>query len=409
MIKRLLISFFSAVFIISIAAVIILYGRGYRYDPQSKKVSPTGILSVSSYPEKASVYLDDKLTSATNASISLPPAWYRVRISKEGYQHWEKKVRVQGEVVSTIDALLIPNNPSLKAVTATGIFAPQLSPSMTKVAYFITNSDTDPVSGKTKNGLWIMELIQGPLGNKPAPKQVFIADRAYNLDQAKIYWSTAEKEIILSFIDPKSKTSLPYLAFLISLENGSKTTPINITSRLNSILGEWQQDFIKEENLKLQSLPPQLSLLLSQNTSRIRFSPDDNKILYQATSSAQLAPLINPPLIGTNPTEEVRKIEPQKYYVYDLKEDKNYYLFPAENKSDEVSSPIWYSDSQHLLIVEKDKIYILDYDGLNKRSVYSGPFIDNLVIPWPAGEKIIILTNFNQPGPLADLYEVDLR
>jgi len=254
-----------------------------------------------------------------------------------------------------------------------------------------------------------MELIQGPLGNKPAPKQVFIADRAYNLDQAKIYWSTAEKEIILSFIDPKSKTSLPYLAFLISLENGSKTTPINITSRLNSILGEWQQDFIKEENLKLQSLPPQLSLLLSQNTSRIRFSPDDNKILYQATSSAQLAPLINPPLIGTNPTEEVRKIEPQKYYVYDLKEDKNYYLFPAENKSDEVSSPIWYSDSQHLLIVEKDKIYILDYDGLNKRSVYSGPFIDNLVIPWPAGEKIIILTNFNQPGPLADLYEVDLR
>src|SRR3989338_8608850 len=121
MAKRLLISFFSVVFIISLAGVFILYGRGYRYDPQKNKVNPTGILSVSSYPEKASIYINDKLTSATDTSISLPPDWYQVRISKEGYQSWEKRIRVQGEVVSQIDALLIPNNPSLKAVTATGI------------------------------------------------------------------------------------------------------------------------------------------------------------------------------------------------------------------------------------------------------------------------------------------------
>ncbi|OGG03111.1 hypothetical protein A2W14_04555 [Candidatus Gottesmanbacteria bacterium RBG_16_37_8] len=407
MAKRLLFSLFSIVFVITLATSIILYGRGYRYDRQKNIVNPTGILSVSSYPEKASIYVNDKLTSATDASITLPPDWYQVRISKEGYQVWEKRIRVQGEVVSQIDALLIPNNPSLKAVTTTGILSPHLSPSSTKVAYFITNADTDPVTLKTKNGLWLMELRNGPLGNRPEPKQVFIANRDYNYDQAEIYWSATEKEIIIAFIDPKTKSASPYLAYLVSQENFGNPT-IDVTFRFNEIIQDWQQEINQDENLKLATLNPQVSLFLSENTDQIRFSPDDSKILYQATASAELAPIKIPPLIGVNPTEEVRKIEKDKYYIYDIKEDKNYYLTDVSKSQTDVSAPIWYTDSKHFLIAEKDKIYIMDYDRQNKRSLYSGPFVDNLVFPWAPGGKIIILTNFNQKE-LADLYEVDLR
>src|SRR3989344_4037385 len=342
MLKRLIISILSVFLILSAAAAIIFYGRGYRYDSTKQKVTPTGILSVSSYPEKASIFVNGKLTSATNASLSLPPGWYQIKISKDGYQSWEKQIRVQGEVVSQIDALLIPQNPSLKALTTTGVVSPILSDSSTKVAYFVTNAQTNQVTLKSKNGLYILELRSGALGGQPVPKQVFIADRSYNFDQAQIYWSNDEKEIILKF---------PDLAFLTSVED-SNQTPVDVTYRLE-------------------------------------------EILYEATGSANLSTLINPPIIGSNPTEEIRKIEPDKYYLYDIKEDKNYFIGKLNTPRTSNIEPVWYTDSKHLVVVDKDRINIVDYDGTNKRSVYSGPFQGQIVLPWSPGGKIVILTNLN--------------
>ena len=179
----------SIAVILSLAGAVILYGRGYRYNPQNNSINTTGILSVFSYPEKASIYINGKLKSATNASLTLPPDWYQVKITKEGYQSWEKNIRIQGEVVSQIDALLIPNNPSFKAITSTGIENPVLSSTGTKIAYFITGAETNPAPLKSKNGLWILELRTTTLGNRSEPKQVFIADQNYNYGQAKIYLS----------------------------------------------------------------------------------------------------------------------------------------------------------------------------------------------------------------------------
>ncbi len=52
---------------------------------------------------------------------------------------------------------------------------------------------------------------------------------------------------------------------------------------------------------------------------------------------------------------------------------------------------------------------IIDYDGTNKRTVYSGPFAENLVYPWSSSGKIVILTNLNKPQALPNLYEVDIQ
>ena len=408
MAKRLLISLLSALFIISLATTIIFYGRGYRFDPSKQKLNPTGILSVSSYPEKASIYIDDKLISATNASLSLSPGWYQVKVSRDGYQSWEKKIRIQGEVVSQVDALLIPNNPSLKALTSTGINKPTLSHSGTKVAYVVTDADTNPATLKSKNGVYVLELRSGALGSSPESKQIFFAESRYDYDTAKIYWSADEKEIILAFRDPKSKSQLPNLAYLISAEN-TQTVPVIVTSRMQVILDEWQTELDLKKNLKLEALPESLAGFLATNSADIRFSPDETKILYTATNSGTLFPVINPPLIGVNPTEEKRNIAKNKIYVYDNKEDKNYHLADLDLKITPPNIPLWYTDSKHLVIVEETRINIVDYDGTNKRSVYGGPFLENLVLPWASGGKIVILTNLNRPESPADLYEVDLR
>jgi len=74
-------------------------------------------------------------------------------ISKEGYISWQKKVRVQGEVVTRADAFLFPTNPSLSPLTTLGVERPILSPDGKKVAYIIPDGHLDGSLTK-KAGLW---------------------------------------------------------------------------------------------------------------------------------------------------------------------------------------------------------------------------------------------------------------
>ena len=168
----------------------------------------------------------------------------------------------------------------------------------------------------------------------------------------------------------------------------------------------------------------------------ISLSPDETKILYEATASATIPKVINPPLIGTNPTEEDRNIKPGKIYVYDSKEDRNYFVLdPKELPTPKptptpkrgttaaftltpsplpLTSPdfplLWFPTSRHLIITLPGKIDIMEYDRTNWVTIYSGPFVDGFVAPWSNGSRIIIMTNLNGSElPLPNLYTVNLR
>lgn len=137
----------------------------------------------------------------------------------------------------------------------------------------------------------------------------------------------------------------------------------------------------------------------------INFSPDETKILYEATVSAAIPTIIKPPLIGTNPTEEDRNLKPGSTYIYDIKEDRNYSI-----KDINASSSHWLPTSRHLLLVAKEKIEVLEFDGTNRRIVYAGPFWDSFAVPWTSPTKIVILTSLNPAaGSIANLYTVNLR
>lgn len=410
MVKRILIAFITMVIIGAVAYGLISYGKGYRFNFEEKSLSPTGILSVSSFPEKSSIFINSKLTSATNASLTLNPGWYNVRITKEGYEAWEKKIKIQAEVVTQVDALLIPTNPSLRALTVAGVENPTVAPSSTKVAYIISSDDAT-VSGTTKSkiGLWVLDLKNGPLGGRYDPKQIFQTSNSYDWKNAQIIWSPDERQLILGFVnhDPKTKTDTISPAFSFSTDV-MQTDSVDISPSLSYLLDDWNATNKEKLDNLLMALPVSLQTFFLQNTSDIRFSPDETKILYTATASATLQPVISPPLIGSNTTEEIRKINTGKYYIYDIKEDKNFLI--SDNKIyPKNSSLIWYNDSKHIIMVDKDTIYIVDYDGTNKKTVYSGPFQDGIVFTLPSGGKLGILTNFNKPQNPPNFYELDLR
>lgn len=408
MIKRIASSVLAVLIIATLASFVIVYGRGFRLNFNNKTITSTGILSASSYPDKASVWIDGQLRSATSTSLSLNPGWYNVKITKEGYQPWEQKIHIQGEILSQIDSLLIPTNPSLKTLTVTGVNHPSLSPAGTRVAYMITPREaTASGSLKLKTGIYVFELRTDALGNLVEPKPLY--QPAVNLDwqNARLSWSPDEKNILLTFTKTVKTKEQIVQVYLLDTES-SQNVPLDVTARYKAILDDWQ-DLVKiKETAKISTLPESVLNTLSAKAGYLKMSPDDAKLLYLATSSATLAPVISPPLIGSNPTVETRSIQSGNYYVYDKKEDKNYFI--ASQKSlGQPTSITWYTDSKHIVIVENVTIYIMDYDGTNKRGVYSGPFLNNLVYPWPGGNRLVILTNLNHLEGSPNLYQIDLR
>lgn len=375
--------------ILGVATAVIAYGRGYRLDVNKTSIKPTGLISATSDPVGAEVSVDGTLKTATNNSFNIDPGYYTIRITKESYIPWEKKVRVQGEVVSAITAFLFPTNPSLSPLTTLGIANPTLSPDGTKVAYVIGA----PIE---RAGLWYYELSEGPLGRNRDPIQID-PNNTFDFRKSTITWSPDTTQLLVE------NTSASRLYTL-----GKPNTFADVTITRKTLLADWDAAKIDTEKQKLAAFKPPIVNMATTSAKIISFSPDETKILYEATASATIPQVIVPPLIGTNSTTEDRDIKPGKLYVYDSKEDKNYFLLDRKELPGAIH---WFPTSKHLLLTLQSKIDIMEYDRTNWVTIYSGPFVDDFVAPWSNGSRIIILTNLNNGDALTlpNLYTVNLR
>src|SRR5476651_1536609 len=124
--KQITISALILLFMLTATAIVVLYGRGYRFgfDKGSPNLSGTGLLVATSSPDGAQVFVNNHLTTATANTINLAPGTYDVKISKEGYLPWEKTLVVKNEVVTKADALLFPTAPKLESITNLGAQTP---------------------------------------------------------------------------------------------------------------------------------------------------------------------------------------------------------------------------------------------------------------------------------------------
>src|SRR5437899_1057411 len=94
--KHFVITLITLIIIGAAAAVAIFLTKGYTFSPQQGKLLTTGIISIASQPSGASVYIDGHLATATDTTISsLSPKTYEMKVTKEGFIPWEKKVEVK--------------------------------------------------------------------------------------------------------------------------------------------------------------------------------------------------------------------------------------------------------------------------------------------------------------------------
>jgi hypothetical protein len=395
------------VFLITVAVVIgsgylvSLYARGYRFN--EGKISPNGLLVIKSAPDGAQVFINGEFKTATNATIPLSPATYDIKVEKQGYLPWSKRLVIEKEVVTEATAHLFKSAPSLSAITLASAIKPVASYDSTKIAYIVSPNTSN--NSKDTQGLWIMEMLNLPLGFSREPKR--ITDR--DLTKATFKWSPNGREILLT------TESGAYL-----LDSGvftSQSQLVNIVNKKEIIEEEWLLEKEKILTAQVEKLPDELKDIIKRKTKAVSFSPDEDMIVYTASQSGKLPENLIKQLPGASTQKQERDIKKDHTYVYDIKEDRNFLI--DSNASDLVIEGgyateakrrlSWFPTSRHLILAEEDKITILDYDGTNRQIVYAGNYITPHTFPTLSIDRLIILTNLGATSTPSNLYSLSIK
>jgi PEGA domain-containing protein len=404
--------------------------KGYRPSLKAKNLQGTGLLSANSIPKGATVFINDKLTTATDDTQNLPPGEYQIRIAKDGYISWEKTLILVAELVTQTNARLFPSVPNLAPLTFSGATNLLPSPDGQKIAFIVSDSTSD-----TKNGLYLIDLLDRPLSLKSDPRQITRNSQKYNYAQAQLTWSPDSNQLIASFnLAETNEANL-----LLNTSNFNDLTDIkDITARLPVIIEEWNLELDKKQNERLHELPSFMQQIATASADLAFFSPNEDKLMYTATASAIIPENLIPSLPASSTQAETRNLEPNNIYVYDLEEDKNFLVasdlegfgtpFASSEPSVTNSEPSalqlltrrysavhsqsiqWFPDSKHLIKVLENKIDIIEYDNTNHQTVYAGPFENSFAYPWPNGNRLVILASLNGGSNLPpNLYSIDLK
>lgn len=362
-----LVAFFLVATLLTVG--IVLYARGYRPNFRERTLDGTGIVSIKSQPSGATVFLNSEEKGTTDLDIpNLSPDQYRLKITKEGFSTWEKEITIKKEQVGTIEVLLFPIAPNLKALTFTGAQKPLLSPDGDQIIFAVSNG--------SKDGLWIL-----PLSTRPLPiffsRDLFqiVADTKANLfSEGKWRFSPDGNNLLVELKEG---------SFLLnSSERNQQPQPLSATE-LSNLVSSWTTEIDQTSKTAVKSLGRDAEIL-SATLSNVTLSPDKKRFL------------------GTNKNGQVVVFDSDPTLLVDSKPE--IYTFPK------AASYLWYSDSKHLISVEENSLAVIELDGTNKAVVYTGNFASDLIVPWPDGSKIVILTNLNSTASkLPNLYAIELR
>lgn len=449
--------FLSLLIIIASTYLAIQIGKGYR--PTRQGLIGTGLLAANSFPSGAEVYIDNKLVTATDTTINLPPGDYRVDIRRDGYLPWSKNLTIQAELVTQTNAQLFRSIPTLSPLTLSGVSNVYPSPDGQKIAYTVTDASTP-----ARNGLYVLDLNStSQLFANREPRQIARNPRNFDLSKAHFLWSPSSTQVLVHY-DPGDSLATNNFLLDINRLNDIDTAP-DVTARLSLILSDWEEEIVNRETKQFSLLPPEIQHIATSSATNVYFSPNEEKVMYTATEYTSLPDQITTPLPASNTQPQSRDLEPNNIYVYDLKEDRNFRIdityepitpqktflllndYQQSTSSADINSitptiqlPIqfdhlqsdnnipetiqrfnthysayhttplqWFPTSNHLLIIQADSIDIVEYDNTNRHPLYSGPFGSDFVYPWPNGTRLVITTNLNSPHLPTNLYAVEIK
>lgn len=108
--KIILITGYILIACLVVGATTVLLYEAYGFGlGKGGNIIQNGLVYLSSQPNPATVYINGKLTSTTNTSITLPEGIYNVMLTRSGYRTWSRKIEVDGGVIEDYTyPMLIP-------------------------------------------------------------------------------------------------------------------------------------------------------------------------------------------------------------------------------------------------------------------------------------------------------------
>lgn len=395
--KRFLITILTILFIGIVAVFAIYFSKGYTFSTSEKKLSGTGIISVTSTPDGASVYVDGHLTTATNATLSqLSPKTYEIKLVKEGFITWEKTIEVKEGLVSEIKATLFPALPTIYPLTFNGVMNPILSPDSQKLAFAVPL--TSDQRTRQRGGIWVWTMSSQPLSlNRSAePHQVVVSNTELDFSKAIFRWSPDSKQLLITMQQGSIAGDAGLRNFLVNFDSQTSNADLkDITPQVNNIIKGWEEDKLVKDNARLALISNLKIRQIASESATLNWSPDESKII-----TGGIKEQITPAKQRITPSSMVLL---KGYKVYDLLTNKDYDL-------PEARAYVWLPDSRHVILVLEDKISICEFDGSNASVIFAGKFNDADVFPWSDSSRLMVLTTFNTPtASIPNLFGVNLK
>lgn len=392
--RRFILTLITLIAIAAIGAVAIFLAKGYTFSPTEKRIVGTGIITITSEPDSASVFIDGHLTTATNATVSsLAPKKYSVKVVKEGFIPWEKEITVKEGLVTPIKITLFPAIPTMYPLTFNGVKNPALSSDGGQLAFVV------PASGGKKAGVWVWTQVRNqPIAFARSAEPHQIAANAFtDFSEATLRWSADSKQVLATVGNNN---------YLLEADR-LNSEPRDITPILDGTLQSWEEDRKDKETSRVLTIQDTKMQEIASSSASVRWSPDETKFMVgdvipgtsPVTGSGARTPESDSGQVRI--TQDVNRMTNVK--VYDLEEKKDYLLPPA-------LVHMWLPDSRHIILVEDKTISVVDFDGTNKAIIYAGSFQDNFVFPWLDSSRLVIISSF--PTPTAsepNLYGINLK
>lgn len=394
--KKFFITVITLAFIILGAGIAVLLTKGYIFSPKEGKVVGTGIISATSSPDGASVYLDGHLTTATNTTIpQLPTKVYSVKIVKEGFIPWEKQIEVKEGLVSEIKATLFPSIPTIYPLTFSGVKNPVLSEDGQKLAFAVPLS-TESGRLKQRGGIWIWTMGSAPIAfsRSSEPHQIIASTPSLDFSKASLRFSPNAKQILVSLQEGDWPGEANTRNFLLSADQFTQTADAqDITAFLSSTLKTWEDDEKTKDEGRILAIVDSRIKKVASSAAMIKWSPDETKFMVLDDGEEK---------VKDRKTKD--KIKPElAAKVYDLAFQKNYDLPAAKDY-------LWLPDSKHIIVVRENNLAIADFDGSNIAVVYGGRFEDGWVFPWLDSSRLVIMTSFDTPtASQPNLFGINLK
>ena len=361
-----------------VTTAIFFYAKGYRFNFKQKTIDGTGIIQIGSTPKGAAVYINDEASprDATDVSLTnLKPGKYQIKLTKNGFIDWKKAVEVRAGLVTQIEALLFPSAPNLKAITFTGIMNPKLSPDNQKLVFAVDEPD--------KKGLWVLDLSDRPIFFSKEPKQIAKDTVNLSFSESTFEWTPDSKGVLVTVKIGAGKQNYQLIADQLTANF------TDITESLTSLKTQWSKDAEIKAKDRLNAFGDEFKKL-TEGSKQLLYSPNEERVLIVKDAEA---------------------------IVYDLKPYLSFDKKPAQFTLPKADSYIWYPeftqsghDSRHLILIRKDSISIIESDGKNEMTIYTGNFDPGSVFAWPNGSQLLIMTSLNSStNKEANIYSLELR